>query len=61
MEGLEITNPFLATTRQGMKKVFMEKALEFLQGSQLPRKQRRELAKRSAKELMGKVEKNASV
>jgi restriction endonuclease Mrr len=61
MEGLEIINPYLATTRQGMKRVFVEKAQEFLNGSKLSRKQRRELARAGAKELMGRVEKHADV
>jgi hypothetical protein len=61
MDGIEIINPYLATNRQTMKRVFVGKAQEFLGGSNLPRKKRRELARRSAKELMGKVEKNASV
>jgi hypothetical protein len=44
-----------------MKRIFVDKAGEFLSQSRLPRKQRRELARKSAKELMGKVERNASV
>lgn len=58
MEGLEIINPYLATTRQEMKRIFVNKAQEFLQESGLSRKKRRALAKASAKQLMGKVEKH---
>jgi hypothetical protein len=58
MDGIEIINPYEGATKQNMKKILLEKAQEFLAGSKLDRKRRRELARASAKHLMNKLESN---